>query len=152
MDPISCPESSLHLTATFVHIHAVGSSHTLYITIFEASPHSPAHRVIGLDENSNFDQKADISICSLQFQGKKWKCILCRFWHQKTNREYLQSFSFKENIMNHDCECLSLSNTKTTYKSVFQDCTCETFFISKMHMHSSCYCSVESGICVPYHY
>lgn len=36
MVPISSPKSSLLLTATFAHIHAVFSSHTLCITIFEA--------------------------------------------------------------------------------------------------------------------
>lgn len=48
----------------------VVSSHTLGITIFEASPDSPAHRVMCLDENCNFDLNPDISVCPLQFQGK----------------------------------------------------------------------------------
>lgn len=151
MDTISSPKSSLLLTATFAQIHSVVSSHILCIMIFETSPDSPAHSHM-LRCELQFLSKTRYKCLSLAVSGKEWKCILYRFWHQKTKTGDLQSFGLEENIMICDCERLSVSNTR--YISCLSGSSVWNFFcfLSKIHMQSSYYCSVKFGICVPYHY
>lgn len=152
MDPVSSPKSSLVFSATFAHIHMAVSSHTLCITLSEASPHSPAHRVIHSDENCNFVLKPDISVWPLQFQGKNENTSSIGFDTRK------QTQGIYNNLVLKKIKWSVTVNVSMLATQDIQICCSGSHlwnllcFINKIHMHNSYNCSVKFGIHAPYHY
>lgn len=152
MDSISFPKSSLVFSATFAHTHMAVSSHTLCITLFEASPDSPACRVIRLDENCSFDLKPEISVWPLQFQGKKWNTSSVGF----DTRRQTQG-TYNHSVLKKLKWSVTL-NVSTLATQDIQICLSGSplwnllCFISKIYMHNSHNCSVKFGIHASYHY
>lgn len=128
------------------------SSHTLYITLFEASPDSPAYKVICLDENCNFDLKPDISVWSLQFQAKNENKSSVGFNTRRQTQETCNHLVLKK------IKWSVTVNVSTLATQDIQICLSGSplwnflCFISKIYTHNLYNCSVKFGIHAFHHY